>query len=58
MTVEEHRDDTRYLAKSLSKDPGRCVNYDHETPSLPAYSVETRHVKGHTTPCALLQPSS
>ena len=42
MTLEEHRDEARYLAKSLSDDPSYRIHYDHEAFSLIAHAVETK----------------
>ena len=42
MTIEEHRDEARYLARSLAQDPDYRMGYDHEAISLIALAVETK----------------
>lgn len=42
MTIEEHRDEAKYLAKSTAEKPPQKMYYDHEAISLIAYAAEQR----------------
>ena len=42
MTIEEHRDEAKYLARSLQENPGYRIVYDHEATALIALAVEQK----------------
>ena len=41
MTMDEHREDAKHLARTLEEEPsGYDINYDHEVTSLLALAIE------------------